>query len=129
MSVGMLTGDGLNSQLDDALSPSRCMLRSDSRGRFHAFRADIEGLRGVAVLAVVFYHARVGWFRGGYVGVDVFFVISGFLITQLLVRELRSTGRIAFGGFYGRRVRRLLPAATLVVVVTLAVSSRILSPL
>jgi len=92
------------------------------------FRADIEGLRAVAVLAVVFYHAGAGVIRGGYVGVDVFFVISGFLITLHLFRELRNTGRISFSGFYGRRVIRLLPASTLVVVATLAAAWQWMSP-
>lgn len=79
------------------------MTRSD-------YRPDIDGLRAVAVLAVLLYHADFGGFRGGFVGVDVFFVISGFLITRLLVRELQTTGRVDFAAFYGRRSRRLLPA-------------------
>ena len=84
----------------------------------HAFRTDVEGLRGVAVAAVVLYHAGIPHLGGGYVGVDVFFVISGFLITGLLLAEHDRTGRISLLAFYGRRVRRILPAATLVVVVT-----------
>jgi peptidoglycan/LPS O-acetylase OafA/YrhL len=82
-------------------------------------RTDIQGLRAVAVLLVVLGHAGVPMFAGGYVGVDVFFVISGFLITGLLVREYRATGRISLRRFYARRVARLLPAATLVVAATL----------
>jgi peptidoglycan/LPS O-acetylase OafA/YrhL len=74
------------------------------------FRPDIEGLRAVAVGLVVAAHV-VGWPAGGFIGVDVFFVISGFLITSLLVRERSRTGRISFRAFYARRVRRLLPAA------------------
>ncbi len=93
------------------------------------FRGDVEGLRGVAVLAVVCYHAGFGGTGGGFVGVDVFFVISGFLITGLLWRELESSGRISFGAFYGRRLRRLLPAAAVVLVVTTVVSAWVLSPL
>ena len=93
------------------------------------FRPDLEGLRGVAVVLVLLYHARVPGFPGGYVGVDVFFVLSGFLITRLLIRELRDTGRIAFGAFYARRARRLLPVAALVVAVTLAASAVMLAPL
>ncbi|MDQ4131851.1 MAG: acyltransferase, partial [Actinomycetota bacterium] len=77
------------------------------------FRADIEGLRAVAVLAVVLYHAGVGAFDGGYVGVDVFFVVSGFLITGLLWDEMRRTGGLSFRSFYARRARRLLPASML----------------
>ena len=93
------------------------------------FRADVEGLRAVAVLAVVAYHAGLGWVGGGFVGVDVFYVVSGFLITGLLWEELRDTGRLRFAAFYARRARRLLPAAALVLVVTVVASSFWLSPL
>jgi len=79
-----------------------------------AFRPDVEGLRAVAVLLVVAFHAGLGPFTGGYVGVDVFFVISGFLITSLLVDEVRATGGISLVDFYARRARRILPAACLV---------------
>ena len=93
------------------------------------FRPDIEGLRAVAVLAVVLYHAGVRVIGGGYVGVDVFFVISGFLITTNLYRELERTGRISFGQFYGRRMIRLLPASSLVVLATVAAAWQWMSPL
>src|SRR5215470_9236315 len=83
------------------------------------FRPDIEGLRAVAVLLVVLYHAGVPGITGGYVGVDVFFVISGYLITSLLLRELLATGSISILGFYARRFLRLLPAAALVTITTL----------
>jgi peptidoglycan/LPS O-acetylase OafA/YrhL len=83
------------------------------------FRPDIQGLRAVAVLLVVLYHAGVPGLPGGYVGVDVFFVISGFLITGQLAKELDRTGRISLLAFYARRARRLLPPATLVVVTSL----------
>jgi peptidoglycan/LPS O-acetylase OafA/YrhL len=92
------------------------------------FRPDIEGLRAVAILAVLAYHTRLPALVGGFVGVDVFFVISGFLITGLLLRELRSAGRIDLPAFYARRARRLLPAALLVIGVTVAVSALVLSP-
>ncbi len=86
-----------------------------------AFRPDVEGLRAIAILAVVGYHAGLPFLPGGFVGVDVFFVISGFLITGLLVAEISSTGRISLARFWARRARRLLPAATLVLgVVALA---------
>ncbi|MEU6315049.1 acyltransferase family protein [Streptomyces sp. NPDC047014] len=79
-----------------------------------AFRPDIEGLRAVAVLAVLAFHAGIPGAAGGFVGVDVFFVISGYLITGLLVREAVSTGRIRLGDFFSRRARRLLPSAAVV---------------
>ena len=93
------------------------------------FRPDIEGLRAVAVLAVVLFHADVPGVGGGYVGVDVFFVISGFLITGLLWREANSTGTVGLRGFYGARARRLLPASATVGVVTMIGSALLLPPL
>src|SRR3954447_14939754 len=95
----------------------------------HSFRPDIQGLRAVAILAVVLYHARVPLFQGGFVGVDIFFVLSGFLITGLLWRELERTGSISLADFYARRIRRLLPAAVLVLVVTLVAAPLVLPPL
>nr|WP_227467988.1 acyltransferase family protein [Nocardioides lijunqiniae] len=86
------------------------------------FRPDIEGLRAVAVLSVLIYHAGLAWVPGGYVGVDVFFVISGFLITSLMVREVERTGRLSLVGFWARRARRLLPASTLVLVFSAVVA-------
>ncbi|GEP36657.1 acyltransferase [Nocardioides psychrotolerans] len=86
------------------------------------FREDVQGLRAVAVLTVIAAHAGVAFFPGGYVGVDVFFVISGFLITQLLVTEASRSGRVSLSGFYARRARRILPAASVVLVATVAAS-------
>ena len=83
-----------------------------------AHRGDIEGLRAVAVLLVVLAHIGVPGLAGGFVGVDVFFVISGFLITSLLRREFAATGRIDLARFYARRAVRLLPVATLVIAAT-----------
>jgi peptidoglycan/LPS O-acetylase OafA/YrhL len=94
-----------------------------------AHRRDIEGLRAVAVLLVVAYHCGVGPITGGYVGVDVFFVISGFLITGLLLREIRTRGTISIPGFYARRALRLLPAGSVVVVATVAAAAWWLPPL
>lgn len=82
------------------------------------FRPDIEGLRAVSVAAVVLFHAFPDTLPGGFIGVDVFFVISGFLITRLLIRELEATGRIGLADFWGRRIRRILPAATFVLCAT-----------
>ena len=98
-------------------------VRSASVQTTSRFRADVEGLRAVAVLAMVVYHAGLSQVGGGFVGVDVFYVLSGFLITRLLWEELETTGRLRFGPFYARRARRLLPAALLVLVVTLVASS------
>ncbi len=91
------------------------------------FRQDIQGLRALAVLLVALDHARIGPFTGGFVGVDVFFVVSGFLITSLLVREAEGAGRVSLLGFYARRARRILPAATLVLLVTIGGSIAVLS--
>jgi len=93
------------------------------------FRRDIEGLRALAVCFVVLFHAKFLGFTGGFVGVDVFFVVSGFLITTLLISEHSSVGKISLKNFYARRARRLLPASALVIAFT-ALASRIwLEPL
>jgi peptidoglycan/LPS O-acetylase OafA/YrhL len=94
--------------------------------RKKSHRRDIQGLRAVAVLAVLLDHL-FGWPRGGFVGVDIFFVISGFLITGLLLREHERTGTISFRSFYERRVKRILPASVLVLFVT-AVAGSLLFP-
>jgi len=83
-----------------------------------SYRGDIQGLRAVAVLLVVFNHAGLTFLGGGYIGVDVFFVVSGFLITGLLLRDHTERGRIQFLNFYSRRARRILPAAALTLVAT-----------
>ncbi|GAA4684710.1 acyltransferase family protein [Frondihabitans cladoniiphilus] len=92
------------------------------------FRPDIEGLRAFAVFAVVAFHAAVPGLSGGFAGVDVFFVISGYLITGQLSREVLRTGRVQLLSFYARRARRLLPAAGIVLVAT-AVATAVLEPL
>ncbi|GAA3655604.1 acyltransferase family protein [Microbacterium marinilacus] len=84
------------------------------------FRPEIQALRAVAVLLVVLFHLWPDQLTGGYIGVDVFFVISGYLITSHLWKELRDSGRVRLGRFYARRIRRLLPAAFLVLLVALA---------
>jgi peptidoglycan/LPS O-acetylase OafA/YrhL len=85
-------------------------------------RGDIQGLRAVAVLTVIAAHAGVPFLPGGFVGVDVFFVISGYLIASLLYREVLLTGTVSIGGFWARRARRILPAATVVTLVTVLLS-------
>ena len=84
------------------------------------YRPDIDGLRAIAVLAVVFYHTGFRVVSGGYVGVDVFFVISGYLITTIIVREI-TAGQFSIAGFYERRMRRILPAVVSTVAACLIV--------
>lgn len=88
------------------------------------FRPDVAGLRGIAVLLVVLFHAGLSQLSGGFVGVDVFFVISGFVITGVLLRERAKTNGTSLLGFYARRARRILPAATVVIIVTVLISYR-----
>ena len=89
------------------------------------YRADIQGLRAVAVLAVIAYHLA-GWPQGSFDGVDVFFVISGYLITGILVREFERRQTISFMGFYARRIKRILPAGLFVIGATLC-ATRVLA--
>ena len=93
------------------------------------FRPDVQGMRAIAILLALVYHAGVPGFSGGYVGIEVFFVISGFVITGLLLREREGTGRTSLRSFYGRRARRIIPAATLVIIVTVIVTYHSLGPL
>jgi peptidoglycan/LPS O-acetylase OafA/YrhL len=97
--------------------------------RSTGYRGDVEGLRAVAILGVVLFHAGVPGITGGFAGVDVFFVISGFLITGMLVREATASGRVRLARFYGARVRRLLPAGCTVLVVTAVASAVRLPPI
>ena len=90
------------------------------------YRPEIDGLRAVAVLGVILFHFGLG-FPGGFVGVDVFFVISGFLITGILLRQL-SENRFSLTDFWARRVRRIAPAALVVVIVTLIIGYFLNSP-
>lgn len=92
------------------------------------YRRDIDGLRAIAVLAVVFYHAGVSYFPGGFVGVDIFFVISGYLITKVIVGESLA-GNYSVVSFYVRRARRILPASYLVLVAVLLLGVILLMPL
>ena len=102
---------------------------SDSGGAVSAYRPHLDGLRAVAVYLVVLFHAGSDRFAGGYIGVDVFFVLSGFLVTQLLLRDVAARGSIRFGRFYSRRFRRLLPAAFVTLIVTAMVYTAIASSL
>jgi peptidoglycan/LPS O-acetylase OafA/YrhL len=93
-----------------------------------AFRADVEGLRGIAVLLVVGCHCGISWCAGGFVGVDIFFVVSGYLITGLLALEYLETSRIDFAGFFARRARRLFPACLVVLASTTLAAALLLGP-
>ncbi len=97
-----------------------------SRGSSAHYRPEIDGLRAVAVLMALFFHAGVSAFSGGFVGADVFFVISGYLITNIVLRE-KEAGTFSFVSFYERRVRRIMPAL-LAVLGTTAVFSLVLLP-
>ena len=93
------------------------------------FRPEIQGLRAIAVALVLLGHAGLVLVPGGFVGVDVFFVISGFLITRHLTGSLQATGRIGFGAFYAARARRILPAAVVTIIATAVASFLLVSPL
>jgi peptidoglycan/LPS O-acetylase OafA/YrhL len=111
------------------VTPTKVDRPSEGRAdRTAGFRPDIEGLRAVAIGAVLLCHAGVPFLAGGYVGVDVFFVISGFLITGLLLREVERTGGISLRGFYARRIRRLLPLAAVLLLAVAVLSLVLLSP-
>lgn len=92
------------------------------------YRSEIDGLRAVAILPVMLFHAGFGLFQGGYVGVDVFFVISGFLITQTIAEEM-ARGRFTLTGFYERRARRILPALFVVLAVSAPLAYLLSNPL
>ncbi len=93
------------------------------------FRSDIEGIRGVAILLVVGFHAGITALAGGFVGVDVFFVLSGYLITGILAREVAATGDVDFQAFYAKRARRLLPALLVVLLATIAIALWLYAPI
>jgi len=101
---------------------------SDTKPQKGGFRPDVEGLRAVAVVAVLLYHAGVPFAGGGYVGVDVFFVISGYLITGLLLRELERSGTVSLARFYSRRAKRLLPLTVVVLAFVVALSWLLFDP-
>ena len=111
---------------NEILTPNSSPKSSDCRSS--AFREDIEGLRGVAILLVVLFHCDMPGFLGGFVGVDVFFVLSGFLITGILVHEIQTTSGLNLVEFYARRARRLLPAFAVTLIATLLIGTFILTP-
>src|SRR5215207_7243793 len=105
------------------------MQRSAAPQQRGDFRPDIQGLRALAIVTVVLFHAAVPGIGGGFVGVDVFFVISGFLITGLLWREVVDNGTVRLLQFYSARSRRLLPAGATVLIATAIASAVLLSPM
>ena len=97
------------------------------------YRPEIDGLRAIAVVAVILYHTQItilghSPFKGGFIGVDIFFVISGYLITSIIIKELITTGTFSYKHFYERRIRRILPALLLVMVVSLPFAWIYLTP-
>jgi peptidoglycan/LPS O-acetylase OafA/YrhL len=106
-------------------APTRAGRASGSPGL--GYRPALDGLRALAVIAVFAYHAELGWARAGFLGVDVFFVLSGYLITALLLAERRREGRIDLRRFWARRARRLLPAVV-VLLAAVAVAVPLLAP-
>ena len=92
------------------------------------YRPEIDGLRTIAVLPVVFFHAGIGPFQGGFAGVDIFFVISGYLITSLIIGDLEA-GKFSILNFYERRARRILPALFLVLAASSLMAFRFQYPL
>ena len=121
------TSDWLEQRLEQVASGARRKLPGVAREKRAqpqssiGFRADIDGLRAIAVIPVVLFHAAIPGFSGGFIGVDVFFVISGFLITGILLRSIEE-GNYSIGRFYERRIKRILPALSLVLFVSTIVA-------
>ena len=113
----------MSTEIRTEAEPSASPARADSRYRPH-----LDGLRTVAVYLVVAFHSGLGLLSGGFIGVDIFFVLSGFLVTQILMRDLGSLGRIRGRQFYARRARRILPAAVLALTGTALAYSIVASP-
>ncbi|HET8971505.1 MAG TPA: acyltransferase family protein [Candidatus Nanopelagicales bacterium] len=99
-----------------AVDSARTLAPAPARTRSLTYAPGLDGVRAIAVLAVLLFHGDVSWLQGGFLGVDIFFVLSGFLITSLLLKELRLTDRVDFRRFYLHRARRLLPALGVVLV-------------
>ncbi|AXH35350.1 acyltransferase [Humibacter sp. BT305] len=109
----------MTSPVNETRVASRAARRAPGASRLREFRPEIQGLRALSVTLVVIYHLWPGALPGGFIGVDVFFVISGFLISGHLLGEVRRTGRVDLRSFWARRIRRLLPASFLVLAATL----------
>jgi peptidoglycan/LPS O-acetylase OafA/YrhL len=115
------TGDGKPSLVKSARNASS----PASRGEY---RPDIDGIRGSAAIMVMGFHAKVPGFEGGYIGLDLFFVVSGYVITGLLMHEFTKTGGVKWGAFYARRARRLIPAKATMIIGVLVLSYFFLTP-
>jgi peptidoglycan/LPS O-acetylase OafA/YrhL len=94
----------------------------------HAYRADVDGLRAVAVTAVMIYHMEHAWLPGGFTGVDVFFVISGFVVSGSLLHKQSSTVPVFLASFYARRVKRLAPALACVILLGSLAAAMLIPP-
>ena len=99
----------------------------------NSYRPEIDGLRTIAVISVIIYHAEITinnikLFQGGFIGVDIFFVISGYLITSIILNELIDKNSFSFKNFYERRIRRILPALLFVILITIPIAWLNLSP-
>lgn len=122
LALGFKVASGDTRQQSQAARQHRLSSATD-----HRYRPDIDGLRAIAVILVVMYHLGVGFTKGGFVGVDIFFVISGFLITQIICADMRI-GRFSLGQFYERRARRILPALFCVLLWTSVAGTLFLFP-
>ena len=92
-----------------------------------SYRPEIDGLRAIAVISIILYHTKIvlnntDWFEGGFIGVDIFFVISGYLITRIIMNEIMMHGSFNFLNFYERRVRRILPMLLLMLLIWITLS-------
>jgi peptidoglycan/LPS O-acetylase OafA/YrhL len=112
-----------DAKLGSSPNPQGQSVRTKAGKRGLPYISALDGLRAIAILAVMIYHADLPWFPGGFLGVDIFFVLSGFLITSLVLTELERTHRLDFKQFYIRRARRLLPALFLMMAVVLVIGA------
>ena len=108
-----------DSKMNSAVSPLILKSKTHTHLTHPTYRPDIDGLRAIAVLAVIIFHAFPTILPGGFIGVDIFFVISGYLISRIIMESLEKNS-FSFGEFYARRVKRIFPALMLVMVAVLA---------